>query len=450
MASVQASPGSPLGRVDALALLAEASRNEGVRCLRLEGVEAIRTIGEGVLVIGLVKRDYPGSSVRITATIREVEELIDTGCQVIAVDATTRPRPDGSTLQTLLGRIHRADRLAMADCDTLESAQHAIRLGFDIIGTTLSGYTDPTPKTAGPDFELVRAIRASGYEGLLLAEGRYATPQDVRLARLCGADAVVVGGALNDPLKQTRAFLNAARPAAEKVGAVDIGGTWLRFAVWPELEVVRIPLPLNPEDRLNWIREHVAESGVSRLGISSGGTIDPRTGEVWEAKSLIPGHVGTRFCAETLGVETVALNDGLATAWGFACRQEFAGKNLAVLALGTGVGCGFVVNHQLVMGPRGEYSRLNDVALPGGGTIEDALGGANLSDPAQALRACHFAIELAQNLALPDVTIVTGGVTHAPWFKLPDKPNVVLQNEPTEGLFGAASLAQWPPFEWVP
>jgi len=123
--------------------------------LRLEGVEAIAAIrtATGLPCVGLLKRTYPDSEVFITPTMAEVEALIDLGCEVVAMDATERPR--GVALADLVARVHAAGRLAMADCDTPASVDQAVALGFDVIGTTLSGYT-PASSGVG-DGRLARA-----------------------------------------------------------------------------------------------------------------------------------------------------------------------------------------------------------------------------------------------------------------------------------------------------
>lgn len=43
-------------------------------------------------MIGIIKRDYPGSDVFITATLQEVDELMTVEPEIIALDATARPR----------------------------------------------------------------------------------------------------------------------------------------------------------------------------------------------------------------------------------------------------------------------------------------------------------------------------------------------------------------------
>ena len=93
-------------------------------------------------IIGIVKRDYANSDVFITATRKEVDELLESKCEVIALDATKQERPEES-LQELVSYIRQqAPNIEiMADISTLEEAQYADKLGFDYIGTTLRGYT---------------------------------------------------------------------------------------------------------------------------------------------------------------------------------------------------------------------------------------------------------------------------------------------------------------------
>ncbi|MCG9895624.1 MAG: putative N-acetylmannosamine-6-phosphate 2-epimerase, partial [Fimbriimonadaceae bacterium] len=339
--------------------LARASVDEGCRALRLEGTESIRRAKAWFSgpVLGLVKRAYPDSEVYITPTLAEVEALLAAGVEVIAADATPRPRPNAERLEDLIAAAHRGGALVMADIDSEESARFALKAGADILSTTLSGYTSRKTSGNGPDLALIREIRRF-FSGPLLAEGRYQEPWQAKAALGVGADGVVIGGALNDPNKQTRRFLSALLPRAERVGAVDLGGTWLRFGVFDsDLRPVegshrRQPLPATRAERLDWIEQQARSAGVDRLGISSGGTLDPHDqGHVWEAKDFIPDHRGTRFVWP--GLEAVALNDGLANAWGLSHTPVAAGRRVVGLALGTGVGAGLVSEGRLHMGPRG-------------------------------------------------------------------------------------------------
>lgn len=458
VASVQAPEGTPLDNSDVIARMARASHQEGCRVFRVQGVENVRAVRECRLgpILGLIKRDYPDSPIYITPTRLEVDAMLEAGADVVALDATPRTRPGGVKLAELVARIHAAGRLAMADCDGPEAVAHAQVAGADLVGTTLAGYTDGRSATKGPDLAFLREAVAS-VAAPVLAEGRFEEPWQLRAALQIGAAGVVIGGALNDPLKQTRRFLSAAGIGGS-VGAVDLGGTWMRFARVGEgggiEKLERAPLGPDPQVRLRWIRDQIVATGVARVGVSTGGTVDPRSGEVWEAKPILPGHVGSVFSKATLAVPVRALNDGLATAWGHACLPEYAGGRVATLALGTGLGCGLVADGRPVCGPRGEYPRLNDLPAAGGRSFEDLLGGAalspNPSEEAQrrAVEALESACEMVRALWLPDAVFVGGGVGLSPWMR-PHLTRLGLVASPlgeNAGLIGAAALARWDPF----
>jgi N-acetylmannosamine-6-phosphate 2-epimerase/N-acetylmannosamine kinase len=455
IASVQASPSSSLD-LDALDLAAETSLRCGAAGLRAEGAEAVaRFLKRTELVIGLIKRKVDGWEPYITPTRTEVDLLIGLGCPIIALDGTARPRPGGERLADLIAAVQRAGRLAMADCDTIESIRQARAAGADLVGTTLSGYTRESRTQAGPDLELVRTAAAEG--SAVIAEGRYSDPAIAQAALAAGAEAVVIGGALNDPAKQTLRFADALRPAEGPVGAVDIGGTWIRFGLFdPETglsELERSPLPRARTERLAWIEERMNRHGLppDRIGIGTGGVVDPQRAEITRAKSLIPDYAGSRF-AWPEG-QAKALNDGLATAWGHAQLPRFAGRRIAVLALGTGVGFGVVSEQRLWIGEGGEPPHLNDTRFDRSRTIEDVLGGLALSegrDPgarAEALEAACSAIDAARKLFHPDEVVVCGGVGLCDWMAdaLAREGAAASPYGADAGLVGAAWIALRPP-----
>ncbi len=463
VASVQASPG-PLDHEDTLLRLAKASAQEGVGVLRLEGVKTIRKLmpGLGLPVIGLLKRNYPDSDVYITPTAQDVDSMLDLGCHVVALDGTLRPRPKGQDLKSLIDRIHRRKGLAMADCDSLESAMAAVAAGADLVGTTLAGYTPSRAMTDGPDLELLREI-IRGVGVPVIAEGRFTHRWEVDAALRMGAVAVTIGGALNDPVKQTRALWPSFKPYTPSddppasIGAVDIGGTWLRFARftedWQMVDVQRETYPQTRVERLKWIEQKVKESGVRAVGVSTGGIVDPRTGEVWRAKEyLMPDHVGIVFDEENLGVPTFAFGDGHASAWGSANLPQYAGHRVATLALGTGVGCGFVREGRIWCGRRGEYPRINDLPTGNGESYEALLGGLHLTktptdeQKANALRALEGAVAALRDLYFPDDVVVCGSVGLSDWLA-PELAKVGAVASPfgaDAGLYGAAALALFP------
>ncbi len=456
IASVQASPGSPLEDPETLLHLAQASIAAGVKVLRLQGVANITHIRKKtrVPVIGLIKREYEGNEPYITASEIEVDELLKTGCEVIALDGTERARPNGQTLPNLIARIHAGGKLAMADCDTFASIQYATASGADLVGTTLSGYTMDTVAKPGPDLNLVRAA-ASLPGPMVIAEGRYQEAWQVQAALRAGASAVVVGGAINDPVKLTPKFLKASHRPEGYTGAIDLGGTWLRWGLfdsdWHMIDSERIELPRAYGKRQKWLKSKYAEHRPKRVGISAGGVIHS-TGLVREAKGFIPNYHG-RYVAELRG-PIFPMNDGLATAWGHACLPQFAGLRVATIAIGSGLGFGIADSFDVLTDGLGNYPRLNDQVSRDGRTFEKLLGGLQLGpEPSHAAMvsaklAGMEALEMVESLFMPDVIVLAGGVGLSDWFfKGYENHSDVIRSPfgADAGLYGAAALALWPP-----
>ncbi len=176
----------------AMARAAEAGGADGLRIEGLDNLAATRTV-TALPIIGLVKRDLGDSPVRITPFLDDVRGLARHRADIIAYDATQRPRPVPTA--ELVAEIHSAGKIAMADCATLEDARIAREQGVEIIGTTLSGYAyEIAPSGAGPDLALVSAFRDLG--GFVMAEGRYNAPELAGAAIRAGADCVTVGSAV--------------------------------------------------------------------------------------------------------------------------------------------------------------------------------------------------------------------------------------------------------------
>ena len=157
-------------------------------------------------IIGIVKRNYDNSEIYITPTMKEVEELLSTRAEIIALDATDRERPGGVLTKVLVDRIHGEGRLAMADCSIFEECLAAQEMGFDIVSTTLSGYTAYSPKQEGPDFSLIRRCTEE-LSIPVIAEGRIHYPEDLKKAFEYGAFSAVVGGAITRPQEITARFV---------------------------------------------------------------------------------------------------------------------------------------------------------------------------------------------------------------------------------------------------
>ena len=206
--SCQALPGEPLHSPMIMGRMAIAAKNAGAAGIRAQGVPDIIEIKQvtGLPVIGIIKRNYPDSEVFITATKKEVQELLATDCEMIALDATIRPRPNGELLQDLLDQIHAANRLAMADCSTLEEAKIAEEMGFDCVSTTLAGYTSYSTQTSGPDVELVKQL-VKDCQIPVIAEGKIHTPEQLKEIMNLGVYSAVVGGAITRPQEIAQRFI---------------------------------------------------------------------------------------------------------------------------------------------------------------------------------------------------------------------------------------------------
>lgn len=212
--SCQALENEPLHSPFIMGRMALAAAQGGALGIRANSVADIAAIKQQVSlpVIGIIKRDYPGSEVFITATMREVTELMRSAPEMIALDATARARPDGETLEQLVRRIRRdfPEVLLMADISDVDEAVAADALGFDCVGTTLYGYTAPTRGHRLPenDFALLKDVLAA-VALPVIAEGNVDTPERAARCLSLGAHAVVVGGAITRPQQITRRFTDA-------------------------------------------------------------------------------------------------------------------------------------------------------------------------------------------------------------------------------------------------
>lgn len=206
--SCQARAGNPLHGPAFMTAMARAAALGGAAGLRANGVADIQAILAAIAlpVLAIDKQDHPDSPVVITPTRASAASLLATGARLIALDGTVRPRPSGERLADIIEAIHAGGALALADIATVADAAHAVDAGADAVGTTLSGYTDDSPKLTGPDLGLVETL-VKQMPVPVFAEGRYWTPDDARQALALGASFVVVGTAITNPLEITRRFV---------------------------------------------------------------------------------------------------------------------------------------------------------------------------------------------------------------------------------------------------
>lgn len=215
--SCQATPGEPLYMRDQsiMYLMARAAKQAGAKMIRTSSVRDIVEIKEetGLPVIGLIKREYPGYTGRITMTMREVDECMEAMADIVSIDCTDCERGDGLTAPEFLREVKKKypNIIIMADCATLEEAVAAYEAGADLVGSTMNGYTPQTAHCKGdPNYELVEQMVAK-LPCPVIAEGRVHTPEQARKMLELGAWAVVVGGAITRPLEIATRFMNAVK-----------------------------------------------------------------------------------------------------------------------------------------------------------------------------------------------------------------------------------------------
>ncbi|MBQ3853360.1 MAG: N-acetylmannosamine-6-phosphate 2-epimerase [Anaerovibrio sp.] len=205
--SCQALPDEPLHSSFIMGRMALAAKEGGAVAIRAQSSVDIKEIQKvtGLPVIGLIKKNYDDSEIYITPTMAEVEDLLTTDCEMIALDMTNRPRPAGEKIDKLVERIHSAGRLVLADISTYEEGMSAADIGADAISTTLSGYTSYSPQLEGPDVDLVARL-AKDLTVPVFAEGRINTPADIGKVMEAGAYAPIVGSAITRPQLITAKF----------------------------------------------------------------------------------------------------------------------------------------------------------------------------------------------------------------------------------------------------
>jgi len=188
--SCQALENEPLHSDFIMGRMALAAKMGGASGIRANSVVDIKEIKEQVdlPIIGIIKKDYDDSEVYITPTMKEVDELVEVGVDIIALDATQRLRPGKKSSEAIF----------------------ADEIGFDFIGTTMVGYTKESEglRIEANDFEILRDILAK-VKHKVIAEGNINTPDKCKRVIELGAYSVVVGSIITRPQLITKEFAKA-------------------------------------------------------------------------------------------------------------------------------------------------------------------------------------------------------------------------------------------------
>lgn len=214
--SCQALPNEPLycEEMSLMPFMAKAAKQAGSPAIRTSSVRDIIEIKKATQlpVIGLIKKVYPNYKSYITPTMKEIDHLVKANSDVIALDCTLRKRGDNKTINDFIYDIKKKypNIILMADISTFDEGLNAFECGVDMIGTTLSGYTDYSPKLETPDFELVKKL-SKKLPVPVIAEGKIHTPEQAKKMFELGAYSVVVGGAITRPFEIATRFINSVK-----------------------------------------------------------------------------------------------------------------------------------------------------------------------------------------------------------------------------------------------
>ncbi len=212
--SCQALPEEPLHSSFIMGRMAYAAMLAGAKGIRANSVVDIREIKNTVdlPIIGIIKKVYGDNPVFITPTMAEIDALVEEGVEIIALDATSRIRPDGKTIKEVFPLIREKypNQMFMADCSSYEDACLAQELGFDCLGSTLAGYTEETKGTLLPDFTMIEKM-VNNLDTPVIAEGGISTPEELKRIMDLKVHAAVVGSAITRPLEIAKRFISAVK-----------------------------------------------------------------------------------------------------------------------------------------------------------------------------------------------------------------------------------------------
>ena len=132
---------------ETMAQIARAAELSGAAAIRCQGLSDIAAIkGRVEIPIGLWKEGHEG--VYITPSVRHARACIAAGSDIVAIDATGRLRPDGSTLRRHGGGRAR-ERRSSWPIAMMDDVHRAVAAGVDIVSTTMAGYAPGREEDGG-------------------------------------------------------------------------------------------------------------------------------------------------------------------------------------------------------------------------------------------------------------------------------------------------------------
>ncbi|MEG2330604.1 N-acetylmannosamine-6-phosphate 2-epimerase [Anaerorhabdus sp.] len=198
---------------DDMLMMANAAAIGGCVGFRLNSPDYIRLVRKNFpkhYIIGIWKKESPGSNVYITPDVESIFALKESGANIIALDATNSTNYLGDYGWETIKKAKEIDPslIIMADISNFSEAKSAVEAGADIISTTMSGYTDYTlDKLDGPDFNLIKKCKEE-LDTFVICEGRIWTREDAVKCYEAGADCIVVGTAITNPKLITKRYVD--------------------------------------------------------------------------------------------------------------------------------------------------------------------------------------------------------------------------------------------------
>lgn len=208
--SCQATPEEPMFGSEIMAKMAYAAEIGGAVGVRVNTYPDLVAVRQAVKipVLGLIKKTYEGYYPYITPTMKEVAQVVESGAEIVCIDATSYPRPDGLKLSEFVSKIRSLypDVEILADVSTVEEGVYASSLEVDYVATTLVGYTPDTIDNKSdliqefrePNFKIIEQL-AKVIDKPIMAEGRLWNGENAIKAFEAGAYVVTIGAGITRP-----------------------------------------------------------------------------------------------------------------------------------------------------------------------------------------------------------------------------------------------------------
>ena len=223
--SCQAPPANPMRTASVMARIAASVVAAGAGGVRIDSPGHISEVKRAVdaTLIGLWKAG--GDGVYITPTLEHAQAVVGAGADIVAIDGTGRPRPDGHDLAQVIRQLHAEfGAVVLADVGTVAEGIAAAASGADAVATTLAGLTGEPRLQDGPALEAVAEL-AARLDVPVIAEGGITSPAQAREALSAGAWCVVVGKAITSPDWITAKYVEALAPEWVADGQPEGGET---------------------------------------------------------------------------------------------------------------------------------------------------------------------------------------------------------------------------------